>query len=163
MKFPKRFIVLAALLVILLGGVSLAYASNGRENSDAGVAPEIEGTWLAFISNPSMPEPFPSLMTYARGGALIVTDSSGPPATGNVYQGTWTKTGPHQYTFTFMGLMYDETGALAGYFKTHETVTVEPGGNVYNGVSEGVFYDVDMKVLFTVSGTSHATRVPATE
>ena len=161
MKFPKRLIAFVALLAIVLGGVSLAYASNGRENNDAGVAPEIEGTWLAFISNPSMPEPFPSLITYARGGALIVTDSSGPPATGNVYQGTWAKTGPHEYTFTFWGFIYDETGAFAGYFTTHETVKVEPGGNAYTGVSEGEILDVDMNPIVTLSGTSHATRIPA--
>jgi hypothetical protein len=160
MKFPKRLIAFVALLAIVLGGVSLAYASNGRENSDAGVAPEIEGTWLAYIDNGSIP-PFPSLVTYGRGGALIVTDGGTAPAIGNVYQGTWTKTGPHAYTFTFMGFIYDETGVLAGYFKTHETVQVEQDGNVYNGVTEGQIFDVDMNLLAEFGGTTHATRIPA--
>ena len=160
MKFPKRLIAFVALLAIVLGGVSLAYASNGRENSDAGVAPEIEGTWLGLIDNGS-DLPFPSLITYARGGALIVTDGGTRPALGNLYQGTWTKTGPHEYTFTFMGFMYDETGALAGYFKTHETVQVDPDGNVYNGVTEGQIFDVDMTLIAEFSGTTHATRIPA--
>jgi hypothetical protein len=161
MKFPKRLIAFVAILAIVLGGVSLAYASNGRENSDAGVAPEIEGTWLAYISNPSMSEPFPSLLTFARGGALIVTDGSTPPALGNVFQGSWTKTGPHAYTFTFMGFLYDENGAIAGYFKNHETVQVEPDGSAYTGVSTGEIFDLDMNQIWTGSGMSNATRIPA--
>ena len=163
MTISKRLIVTVALLVIVLGGVTLAYASGESKTNAADAAPEIEGTWLAIITVPDGPPPFPSLVTYARGGAVIVTDSSGPPAVGNVYQGTWTKSGPHEFTFTFMGFMYDGTGALAGYFKAHETVTLEPGGDAYNGVSQGEIFDIDMILIAQGSGTSHATRIPADE
>ena len=163
MTISKRLIVTVALLVIVLGGVTLAYASGESKTNAADAAPEIEGTWLAIITVPDGPPPFPSLVTYARGGAVIVTDSSGPPAVGNVYQGTWTKSGPHEFTFTFMGFMYDETGALASYFKAHETIKLEPGGDAYNGEATLEFLDPDLNVMGTGSSTSHATRITADE
>jgi hypothetical protein len=102
-------------------------------------------------------------MTYARGGALTATDSSVPPALGNVYQGTWTKTGPHQFAFTFLGFQYDEDGVLIGYIRAHETLQLEPGGNAYNGVTSIEILDSDMNVIATDSSTTHATRIPASD
>ena len=139
----------------------MAFVPGESVNYAASVSPEIEGTWLATITVPDGPPPFPSLVTYARGGALIVTDSSGPPAVGNVYQGTWTKTGPHEFTFTFVGFYYDEAGALAGYFKAHETVQLEPDGDAYTGVASLEILDLDMNVIATGSSTSSATRIDA--
>ncbi len=158
MKISNRIIVIAALLTIVLGGATMAFAPG--ENINYAASPEIEGTWLAIITGDETP-PFPTLLTYAGGGALTVTDSSVSPALGNIYQGTWAKTGPHEYAFTFLGFLYDETGVLTGYFRSHETVQVEPGGNAYNGVSTGEILDLDQNVIMTITGTSHATRINA--
>lgn len=147
-----------ALLIIAFGGVTLAAAPSTM--NAAGVAPEIEGTWMAMITTPDAP-PFPSLVTYARGGAVIVTDSSVPPALGNLYQGTWTRTGPHEFTFTFVGFFYNEEGVLDGYFRAHETIQLEPGGKAYNGVASLEILDLEMNVIVTGSSISHATRIDA--
>ena len=100
-------------------------------------------------------------MTYAGGGALIVTDSSVPPALGNVYQGAWTKTGPHEFAFTFVGFQYDETGALIGYIRAHENLQLDPGEDVYTGETAIEILDLDMNVIATDSSTSYATRIDA--
>ena len=116
---------------------------------------------MATITVPDGPPPFPSLVTYARGGGLIVTDSSVPPALGNLNQGVWTKIGPRKYAITFLGFQYDAAGVLTGYFKAHETVQLEPGGNAYNGVTVIEILDTDLNVIATDSSTTHATRISA--
>jgi hypothetical protein len=161
MTISKRIVVLVALLTIVLGGVTMAYASGRDTIQPAEASPEIEGTWLATITVPDGPPPFPSLVTYDRGGGFVATDSSVSPALGNVYHGAWTKTGPHQYTFTFLGFQYDTAGLLTGYVRAHETLQLEPGGNVYNGVTSIEILDIDQNVIVTLSSTSHATRLNA--
>jgi hypothetical protein len=132
-----------------------------RYRRGSAVAPEIEGTWLATITIPDGPPPFPSLLTYARGGALTVTDSSVAPALGNLYQGTWTKTGPHEFTFTFLGFQFDANGVFASYIRVRETIHLQRDGNTYDGVSTIEFLDPVLNVIATGSSTSHATRVNA--
>ena len=111
--------------------------------------------------HPGWPPPFPALVTYARGGALTVTDSSVSPALGNVYQGTWTKTGPQTFAFTFLGFQYDANGVFANYLRARETLRLEPGGNAYNGVTLIEVLDLDQNVIATASATTHGTRVAA--
>lgn len=159
MRISTRIIVVVALLTIVFGGVTSAFAPGEDTIYAAEVSPEIEGTWLATITVPDGPPPFPSLVTYARGGALTVTDSSVPPALGNVYQGTWAKIGAHKYALTFMGFSYDEAGVLTGFFRGHETLQLEPGGNAYNGVAVVEFLDINQNVIETGTTLSHATRI----
>ncbi len=161
MTITNRIIVAVALLTIVFGGVTLAFASSKDTIYAAEVSPEIEGTWLAMVTIPDGPPPFPSLLTYARGGALTVTDSSVPPALGNVYQGSWTKRGPHEFAFTFLGFQYDGAGVLTGYIRAQETIQLEPGGNIYNGVTSIEILDIDQNVIATSSSTTHATRINA--
>jgi hypothetical protein len=167
-----KFIRVAAPLILLLAVLTVAIrdqpaqaaeVQSGAQSviANTAVSPEIEGTWLVMVTIPDGPPPFPSLMTYARGGALTITDSSASPATGNVYQGTWTKTGPHKYAFTFLGFSYDEAGVLSGYFRGRETLQLEPGGNVYNGVTKIEILNLDWNVIETGITTTHATRLNA--
>jgi hypothetical protein len=160
MKVPKRIILGVALLAIVFAGVTLAFTPGKDDLFAAGVSPEIEGAWFTMVTIPNYP-PFPSIMTYARGGALNATDSSVSPALGNVYQGTWKKTGPHQFAFTLLGFQYDEAGVFIGYFRARETVQLEPGGNADNGVTSIEILDPEMNVIATDSSTTHATRIPA--
>jgi hypothetical protein len=161
MTSSKRIVVLVALLTIVFGGVTMAYASSRDTIQAAEASPEIEGTWLATITVPDGPPPFPSIVTYARGGGFVATDSSVSPALGNVYHGAWTKTGPHQFAFTFLGFQYDASGVLAGYVRAHETLQLEPGGDVYNGVTSIEILDINQDVIMRLSSTSHATRLNA--
>ena len=97
---------IAALLI-----AALMISQSAQANDAAGsVAPELEGTWLVTVTIPDGPPPFASLATYARGGALTISDSSLSPALGNVYQGTWVRTGAREFGFTFLGFQYDAQG-----------------------------------------------------
>ena len=97
---------LLALVIVVALAATMAVIGTQSVTAESGaVAPELEGTWLVTVTIQDGPPPFPSLVSYARGGALIVTDSSEVPGSGNVYQGTWTKTGPHEFTFTFLGFL----------------------------------------------------------
>ena len=147
------------IMIALIASIMLFGAQIG--SASAQVSPEIEGTWLAMVTVPDGPPPFPSLVTYASGGALTVTDSGVAPALGNVYQGSWVKTGPHQFTFTFLGFQYDESGVFSGYFRAHEIVELEPGGDVYDGVASLAILDTEMNVIMEMTSTSHATRINA--
>jgi hypothetical protein len=152
---------LLALVIIVALAVTMAVVGAQSVTADSSaVAPEIEGTWLVTVTIPDVP-PFPSLVTYARGGALLVTDSSVAPALGNVYQGTWAKTGPHEFAFTFLGLQYDANGVFSNYLRARETLRLEPGGNAYNGVTLIEVLDPEQNVIATGSSTTHATRVNA--
>jgi hypothetical protein len=153
---------LLALGITIAGVAAVAlFGTQSISAESAAVAPEIEGTWLATVTIPDGPPPFPSLLTYAAGGALIATDSSVPPANGNVYQGTWTKTGPHKFAFTFLGFQYDANGVLTNYFRARETLQIERGGNAYSGVTTIEILDLSLNVIATSSSTTHAVRLTA--
>jgi hypothetical protein len=149
--------IIAALLIAAFAITQTAQANGAGE----AVAPELEGTWLVTVTIPDGPPPFASLATYARGGALTITDSSVSPALGNVYQGTWIRTGSREFAFTFLGFQYDAQGTFSNYLRVHETIRLERGGNAYNGVSTIEVLDTAQNVIETVSATTHATRVAA--
>jgi hypothetical protein len=155
---------LALVIIIALAATMAAIGTQSATADSSAVAPELEGTWLATVTlqegPPPLPSPFAALVSYARGGVLIVTDSSGVPAAGNVYQGTWTKTGPHEFTFTFLGFQYDANG-FTNYIRDHETIRLEPNGSAYNGVMNIDILDTAQNIIVTFTGTSHATRVNA--
>jgi hypothetical protein len=160
----KRTFTLSALgLLCILLLAALALAQTTQANTDAGgaVAPELEGTWLVTVTIADGPPPFESLATYARGGALTITDSSVSPALGNVYQGTWTRTGPQEFAFTFLGFQYDAQGIFTNYLRVRETIRLERGGNAYSGVTTIEVLDTAQNVIATVSATTSATRVAA--
>jgi hypothetical protein len=166
MNSKRRIIKLGLLALLVTIGLAATIALIGCQSvttEGAAVASEIEGTWLATITVdiPDGPPPFPSLLTYARGGGLTVTDSSVAPALGNVYQGTWAKTGPQEFAFTFLGFQYDANGAFAGYIRGHENIRFQPDGKAYDSTATLEFLDKDQNVTGTGTSTSHATRVNA--
>ena len=92
----------------------------------------------------------------------MVTDSGVPPGQGNVYQGSWVRTGGNEVTFTFLGFQFDAAGALSGYIRAHETIRGEASGDAYSSVNSRVeMLDRNMNVLFSGSASTHAVRIPA--
>jgi hypothetical protein len=136
--------------------------SQPSQAQGGAVAPQIEGSWLATITIPDVP-PFPSLLTFGAGGALVVTDGSVSPASGHVYQGTWARKGDHQIVFSFWGLNYDAAGVLVGYLRVHETIKLDPSRDAYNSVVSKIeVLDVNQNVVFgPVEATTHGTRINA--
>jgi hypothetical protein len=141
--------------------VSVSVANSGRVHGQCrAVMPGIEGSWLVTVAPAGgSPAPFPALVTYSAGGGLIVTDSSFSPAVGNLYQGTWTKTGGHEISFTFLGFQYDEDGGHVGYVRVTETVTLDPSGETYTGLATFQMLDRDFNILFSEPNTTQATRI----
>jgi hypothetical protein len=154
-------------LIITAALFSLAGVSAGDDNQERGHrhAPQIEGTWLITVTQPLPGGPihFPSLGTFSAGGGLVVTDSIAPPSSGNVYQGTWARTGNHEVTFTFLGFQYDATGALASYIRVHEVVKFERSGNAYNSTLSTVeILDLNLNLVAgPFVSTTHGVRINA--
>ena len=145
--------------ILCLAAMPLALSDEANIASNEA---RLEGSWLIILDGPP---PWPGMMSFSAGGALVATDSSVPPALGNVYQGTWTKTGSREFTDTFLGFQYDAAGVLEGYFRVHETIRLDPSGNAYDVVTAtGEILDLNQNVVFVVfsgPGAAHATRINA--
>src|SRR5262245_6960904 len=153
---------LAVIATVAIVALAALLDSPSGQAQGGSVAPQIEGSWLATVTSPDVPAPFPALLTFGAGGALLVTDSSVPPAVGHVYQGTWARRGGHEITFSFLGFQFDAAGALAGYIRVHETIKIEPSGNAYNStISTIEFIDLNQNVVFSGLATTHGTRINA--
>jgi hypothetical protein len=94
---------------------------------------------------------------------LVVTDSSAPPSSGNVYKGTWARSGNREVTFTFLGFQYDAAGVLASYIRVHEIVRFERSGNAYNSTLSTVeILDLNLNVVAgPFVSTTHGVRINA--
>jgi hypothetical protein len=159
MKRGALALIVAVAIVFL---AALVGSQSGQAQGGA-VAPQIEGSWLATVNSPDIPDPFPALLTFGAGGALLVSDSSFSPANGNVYQGTWIRKGGREIAFSFLGFQFDDEGKLAGYIRVHETIRLDQSGNTYNTVVGTLeFLDVNQTVVVGPLGvTTHGTRINA--
>ena len=151
--------------LVLVGTLALfcvaAASSPQSERGDGATQmPALEGSWLITVNVGQTP--FPSILTFGTGGALVATDSSQAPAVGNVYQGTWTRTGPHEVTFTLLGFLFSGTGALENYIRIHETGRLDGSGQTYDSVTSTVeILDLDKNVLVSFPGATHGERIMA--
>ena len=93
---------LALIATVAIVSLAALIGSQSGQAQGGAVSPQIEGSWLSTVSSPDIPAPFPALITFGAGGALVVTDSSLSPALGNVYQGTWARKGDHKIAFSFL-------------------------------------------------------------
>ena len=141
--------------------VSAEATSSSDGDGRGTVAPEFEGAWLATVTVTDGPPPRPAILTFARGGVVTVSDGNIAPATGNVYYGTWIRTGHHVYSYTFLGFKFDAQGTPVGYLRVHETAKLERDGQAYNAVASIEVLDTAWNVIATASATSHATRISA--
>jgi len=153
-----------ALLILCLAVVSKTESSSGYVESNAA---QLEGSWLVTVTLdiPGVP-PFEALASYTAGGVLIVSDSSAFPTypMTTAYHGTWARKGGRDFVFTFMGFVYDnvDDGAPDGLWKliNTESVTLEPGGDAYNGKGTLVQHAPDGSEI-SYHLTTHGTRIKA--
>lgn len=85
-----------------------------------------------------------------------------PPFHASTAHGTWERTGGHQFTYTFLALLYNPTGHFVGTLKVRETITLDNGGDQYDGTSSIEVFDPFGNVVPAFSscgGTSHGTRI----
>lgn len=150
-----------ALLLMALLAVAALIGSQSSQARGGAVAPQIEGSWLVTVTVPGGPPPFRAIETYCAGGGLVSTDGGTPPSAGHVYQGTWAKTGGHEFAFTFLGLQYDAAGVHSGFIRVRETLTLEPDTNAFNATGTVQFLDLNQNVTFSADLTTHGTRIYA--
>lgn len=170
-KHPRRSILRigAAALAGWFAALQTSPASAAPVAAENGVvAPELEGTWLETVTfhgenlPPEAQTPFPTFITFARGGGLLTISSSIAPTRGNMSFGSWKKVG-NKYVYTFMGFYYDAQGVLENYVKIVETLRFEKDGKSYNGEAKAQMFDVNMNLLGGAEATTHATRIMAGE
>ena len=148
----------AALMFVLIAGLN----SRSSVRAGGGSAPNLEGSWNVVVG-PGSPTEFRTLTTYAAGGGLMATAPVVPPPFhASTAHGTWERTGGHQFTYTFLALLYNPTGHFAGTLKVRETITLDNGGDQYDGTSSVEVFDPFGNVVPAFSscgGTSHGTRI----
>jgi hypothetical protein len=164
-SWGTKFAAVAVIMTVALFSLPAGAGDDNDREREKHNSPQIEGTWLVTVTQPQPGGPvhFPSLATFSAGGGLVVTDTSVRPSSGNVYQGTWARTGNHEVTFTFLGFQYDAAGVLASYIRVHEVLRFERSGNAYNSTLSTVeILDLNLNVVAgPFESTTHGVRINA--
>jgi len=151
-------LVAATLMFILIAGLN----SRSSVRAVGSSAPSLEGSWSVVVG-PGSPTEFRALLTYAAGGGLMATAPVVPaPFHASTVHGTWERTGGHQFTYTFLSLLYNPTGHFVGTLKVRETLTLDTDGDQYDGTSSIEVFDPFGNVIPALSscgGLAHGTRI----
>jgi len=137
-----------AVLVMLLGT-----QSNLRAASQPGHT--LEGSWIVTVNPEGIP-PFENLSTFTRDGSIVNTPETTSESVGH---GTWVKTENHQFASTFKSFLYDEMGQISGKGKVRAAVTLNKSSDEFSGPFIFEAFDLNGNVVFSVTGTVHATRI----
>ena len=92
-------------------------------------------------------------------GTEVLNDAT-PTLSGNVCLGTWTKTGALTYSLVHPSWIYDDAGVhVIGIVTIREKITLDPGGDRYNGTVTFDAVDLDGKSLDHEEAKVAATRI----
>jgi len=143
-------------------GQSLMPGAQAKDNNSSNAA--ILGTWRVNVIPTGGVPPFQALITYARGGGLLESNTFLPPAAATTGHGTWVKTGSHEYVATFEKFLADNpaTPTLGdpGIFRVKEAIQVD--GDTYIGAASAEFCDLSgIHCVPAGCGTSIGTRLAA--
>ena len=126
-------IVAIATLIALTGAQSSATPAGSS-------APELEGSWEVTVdpgSNQSL-----SLATFDRGGGMVVVNPNKHISTGH---GNWVKTGPHEYTVTFVYILRNAAGEIdIGTIRIRSVIQLDHVTDTFSGPEQ---------VIVTIGGT----------
>lgn len=105
----------------------------------------IEGTWVITVTRlnppPGVPATFKSLMTFAAGGGLVETSSTGTTRRGPAH-GVWERIAGRMYATTMVLFRFDPvTGAFLGTQKVNRTMRLSQDGQTFEGVSLATQFD----------------------
>lgn len=128
-----------------------AQAELKRGESDGN---NVEGSWMITVTRvnppPGLPATFKSLMTFAAGGGLVETSSTGTTRRGPAH-GVWERVTGRLYATTMVLFRFDSvTGAFLGTQKVNRTMRLSQDGQTFEAVSLATQYDPDGVV--TVAG-----------
>ena len=123
----NRFLVTAALALLVPFQAGLA--SDHAQRSIVGVW-SLEVTLRVCATGAPVPgvDPFPALNTFHQGGTLTEFGTRFSPATRNVGQGVWKKTGRFTYQSHFVFQRFDANGLYIGDQDVRRTSRLSPDG-----------------------------------
>ena len=152
---------------------ALAFASGAAimvavsQASAQGAQPTLEGVWrvtrmgVSCATGQQVRPSFPAIMSFSKDG--IYTGYGLPagstPAAGSPEYGTWKRDpGAQNYSFRFLDLNYDDSGAFDGTTEVAGTLQVAHGGDGFTYNATVGFFDANGNPLFTACGKATATR-----
>lgn len=136
--------------VVVLGIVQISIAQS---------APGLEGTWEVEVTTASG-RVFSSLITFTKGGVMLMTENGGTPAEFNLAQGTWVKSGDHVYNFKFRRFHFDGAGNFLFTLQVRGYVELVEGFQEYHGEGISDLILPDGTVIPEVSSTvTHGARL----
>lgn len=129
----------------------------GAAKANDVVTPTITGLWhsVYFYSGQMVDQSFE---TYHSDGTEMEVDL-GPPAVGNVCNGTWEQTGTLTYKLTHPAWTFDDNGNLTGMIVIRDVVTLDLGGNTFSGTEAIDEFDINGEFVSRSEGTVKSTRV----
>lgn len=105
----------------------------------------VEGSWVITVTRvnppPGLPATFKSLMTFAGGGGLTETSSTGTRGRGPAH-GVWERITGRLYATTMLLFRFDPvTGVFLGSQKVNRTMQLSEDGQTFKAVSIATQYD----------------------
>lgn len=146
------------------GPSRLTPASLSRAAGEKGSDDRIVGFWkVKFVSEGNSGIPDGTVIDNGfvqwHGDGTEIMNSSRPPATGNFCLGVWQRSGPSSYGLNHFALSSDPDGNLIGPAQIREQITLEHGGDRYEGTFTIDQYDVSGNPLAHLAGRVTATRI----
>ena len=140
---------------------------TAQGNRDVSNARKITGSWLVTVSPEGAPTSFQGLITFMDGGGVVASAQgdvllNAPPntvAVATAGHGSWDKTGPHEYSFTFRQIFYDADGNFQGGAKIRSRAKVSRSGDKWTAPLQVEWFDAYGNVVFEGQGTQQATRI----
>lgn len=158
-KFMKTFAGTILGMLILFAGMQIFVFGQKDENQERNER-SIVGTWQTSVTprncqtgDPIAPA-FPGILTFNEGGTLTGTST----AVSSVY-GVWEKTrGWRNYSFAFLSLRYNTTGAFIGTQKVRQTVTFGASSDEFTSTGSVEILDANGNTVGMGCSTSTGTR-----
>lgn len=147
---------LAGVLILSLG--PNAAAQSGTRTSEAN---KLEGTWTVQVQlvdcttgNP-IGNPFPSLLTFARGGTETETTANPMffPAERSPGHGVWSRIDKHNYRATSTAFI-TLNGSLAKTQKITQAIQMADSGDSFTSTASVEFFDPAGNLLVTGCATA---------
>jgi hypothetical protein len=159
--------------VSLAMGVFLALWALGVATSLAeSDSKQLEGSWMGTLTPTNLPFSFPVLITFipkggvVASGLLYVRDTSLGNILGTAGHGEWKQVGAREFQINFVSLLQgapdnENPGTALGTDNFSLRVELDKEGTALNGDFEDVVKNLGGEVVFTTTGTYHATRIRA--
>jgi hypothetical protein len=151
-----------SLLLILAATLALAVIAAAQSISSV---QSLDGAWNVSVqfADPGFPPcaPAGTVATSAGPGYGTLIAESCYASEGAGY-GSWVRTGPNQFSTTFIGNSFDPSGIVASTYKVRAHVSLGPTRNTFSGPFTTEFFDLNGNPLGSpVGGTVSGVRIEA--